>query len=80
MTVNPAAARRLEALEARLRPLEPMADADVSAAIDASLARHLERGVTLAELADGQGPDAALASLLLSALRRVAQECDSDLE
>ncbi len=70
MTMNPTTARRLEALEARFKPMEPMADADLAAAIDARLAPHLERGVTLEELADEEGPDAELARLMLEATGR----------
>lgn len=76
MTINLAAARRIEALEAKVRP--PIADVDVPATIEARLAPHLSRGVTLVQLAEGDGSDAELARLLLSAMaRRMLEDAEA---
>ena len=53
-----------------MKPMQPIAEADLPAAIVARLAPHRSRGVTLTDLAEGVGPDAELARLLLAAMGR----------
>ena len=47
--MNVAALRRIEAFESRLGPAQGIADADLPAAINARLAPHFGRGLTLAD-------------------------------